>query len=198
MGKHLAVYIGRFQPFHRGHLEIARHGLKIADELLIVTGSRNKARRTPRNPWTSEERERMILRALEADGVSHRVHIRPVFDVLNDDPAWFEQVQDVITDMTHVDIRLPVSGRDPEPKVTLIGYSKDASSYYLQTFPGITYSPVAVPQNLLNLNATDIRRYMLEGTKNLAGDLLWPNLVPDGTREYLQDWLRTHDLPKEG
>lgn len=188
----LAVYIGRFQPIHLAHLEIMKQALEKADNLLVVIGSRSKIRRTTKNPWNSEERQEMIFRALkEAGVVTHRVYFTSVFDVYKDDAAWFEQVHNEIGGVIHDVILDPVTGRGPVPKVTLMGHTKDASSYYLQTFPGITYSPATVPQHLLNLNATDIRRMILEK------DGRWQQYVPAGAKEFLQDWLLTHDLPKE-
>ena len=67
-----AVYIGRFQPFHNEHLEVVRKGLEIADEVIIVIGSCNAAPNI-RNPWSFEDRRKMI-----ADSVfdeRRRVHI---------------------------------------------------------------------------------------------------------------------------
>ena len=34
-----ALYVGRFQPFHNGHLEVVRHILSRADELILVIGA---------------------------------------------------------------------------------------------------------------------------------------------------------------
>jgi bifunctional NMN adenylyltransferase/nudix hydrolase len=187
---HLAVYIGRFQPFHRAHLETIEQGLKIADRILICIGSRNKARRTERNPWNSDERKNMIVRALQKSGaVMHRVHIVSLFDLPGDDEAWFEQVQERIDEVLEKHVHDPFDRDGPDPKVTLIGHVKDASSFYLQSFPRLVYSPATVSEELVNLNATDIRAAIRE--KNPS----WENLVPDGTRQFLQDWLRTHDLP---
>ncbi|TMI56005.1 nicotinamide-nucleotide adenylyltransferase, partial [Candidatus Bathyarchaeota archaeon] len=33
------LYVGRFQPFHLGHLEAVRHILSKVDELVVVVGS---------------------------------------------------------------------------------------------------------------------------------------------------------------
>jgi bifunctional NMN adenylyltransferase/nudix hydrolase len=191
----LSVYIGRFQPFHNAHLEIVKEALKISDKLLIVIGSRNVGRRTFRNPWTSAERREMILRSLKKAGmVTSQVYITSVFDVPNDDDAWREQVQEEINRIIQKDYYDNFSSIDqPDPKVTLIGYEKDASSYYLQTFPRLVYSPVAVPENVRTLNATDIRKMILNGLPNS----FWEKAVPEGAREFLQDWLQTHRLPEE-
>lgn len=187
----LAVYIGRFQPFHKAHLEICLEGFKIADHLLVIVGSRSKGRRTFKNPWTSDEREQMIRRSLNKHvGVTQRLHVASIFDVPGDDEAWREQVHELIDGVIYDDIEDPLGIDQSDPKVTLIGHKKDDSSYYLQTFPRLVYSPVAVSKDAQSLNATDIRaRIMLK--------LPYGNLLPDGTQEFLKGWLQTHQLPKE-
>lgn len=189
----LAVYIGRFQPFHKAHLEIALEALKIADRLLIVIGSRSKGRRTFKNPWNWDERKEMIAQSMvKAGAVMRRVHITSVFDVPDDDDAWREQVQEKIDEVLDEQVMDPFSGDQSVPKVTLVGHEKDNSSYYLRTFPRLVYSPVAVSEENRGRNATDIRNFILNGIP------FWTDMVPDGTREFLQGWLRTHRFPKEG
>ncbi|MGH1560634.1 adenylyltransferase/cytidyltransferase family protein [Caulobacter segnis] len=33
------VLIGRFQPFHNGHLAVLRHALRLADKVIVLVGS---------------------------------------------------------------------------------------------------------------------------------------------------------------
>ena len=35
----VAVYVGRFQPFHLGHLALLKHALEIAPTVVLVIGS---------------------------------------------------------------------------------------------------------------------------------------------------------------
>jgi nicotinamide-nucleotide adenylyltransferase len=75
------LYVGRFQPFHLGHLEAIQRVLKEADEAVIVIGSAQYSHNT-NNPFTAGERLVMIRRALkEADVDYSRVWIVPVPDV---------------------------------------------------------------------------------------------------------------------
>jgi bifunctional NMN adenylyltransferase/nudix hydrolase len=71
------VFIGRFEPFHRGHFAVVERALKLAQQVIILIGSANKPR-TIRNPWTIAEREVMIRAAFEHD--SDRLIIRPLRD----------------------------------------------------------------------------------------------------------------------
>jgi len=60
------LLIGRFQPFHGGHLEVVRtiRSSRPAEELLLVVGSAQESY-TWKNPFTAGERLEMIARALE-------------------------------------------------------------------------------------------------------------------------------------
>ena len=77
-----ALLIGRFQPFHKGHLQAIKRILKEASELLIVVGS-SQFKNTPDNPFSAEERVEMIRLALEAERISG-CQIFKVPDINND------------------------------------------------------------------------------------------------------------------
>ncbi len=75
------LYVGRFQPFHLGHLSAIKGVLKEVHELVIVIGSAQYSHNF-NNPFTAGERLVMVRRALEESGVdSKRVWIVPVPDV---------------------------------------------------------------------------------------------------------------------
>lgn len=75
------LLVGRFQPFHSGHLEVVRalREGRDAPELLVVIGSA-QASYTWENPFTAGERYEMIARALAEAGISG-VGIVPVPDL---------------------------------------------------------------------------------------------------------------------
>jgi nicotinamide-nucleotide adenylyltransferase len=75
------LYVGRFQPFHLGHLEAIKRILDEVEELVIVIGSAQYSH-TKENPFTSGERLVMIRSALEEAKVDFsRVWVVPVPDV---------------------------------------------------------------------------------------------------------------------
>ncbi|MEO9295083.1 MAG: nicotinamide-nucleotide adenylyltransferase [Nitrososphaera sp.] len=77
----VGLFIGRFQPFHKGHLETVRFALKSVDTLVIVIGSAQKSHEV-RNPFTAGERISMIRPALDAAKIdATRVLLIPVPDV---------------------------------------------------------------------------------------------------------------------
>lgn len=51
----VAVLIGRFQPFHRGHVVLLQRALVSAPTVVLVLGSSFQARNA-KNPFTWEER----------------------------------------------------------------------------------------------------------------------------------------------
>jgi nicotinamide-nucleotide adenylyltransferase len=64
-----ALFVGRFQPFHYGHLYAIEKILKECDELILVVGSAQMSHQ-PDNPFTAGERIEMIRAALNSAGIS--------------------------------------------------------------------------------------------------------------------------------
>ena len=143
-----AVFIGRFQPFHNGHLQVIVEGLKIAKKMIIFVGSPYRAR-TIKNPWTFEERKIQItLALLDLDeNIADRVEIVPIRDVMYNNDQWISSLEH------QVDLRAGIND-----SIALIGHDKDESSWYLQHFPKWKTHEV---ENFDNINATDIRDWLL-------------------------------------
>ncbi len=81
------AFIGRFQPFHRGHLSVIEDLLPKFDQVLVVIGSSDKFR-TPENPFTVGERHAMVKETLEDLGVKpDKFKVIPLPDV-DDDEKW--------------------------------------------------------------------------------------------------------------
>lgn len=75
------LFVGRFQPFHNGHMEVVRDILKETDEVIIVIGSAQDSHRLD-NPFTAGERAVMIKLALdEAEIPVSKAWIIPVADM---------------------------------------------------------------------------------------------------------------------
>lgn len=136
-----AVFIGRFQPFHNGHLHVIRKALTVAEHVIVLVGGATGARR-PRNPWSFDERAQMIAGAVD----DPRVLITPLRDFTYRDDRWLESVQAAVSGIA--------SPRVTRPKIALIGQQKDDSGYYLKRFPQWASVPVADGPDL---HATHIR-----------------------------------------
>ncbi len=63
-----ALFYGRFQPFHLGHLRLLEWILQRFDKTLILIGMADESY-TPRNPFTADERAEMIEIALETTDI---------------------------------------------------------------------------------------------------------------------------------
>ncbi len=84
-----ALFVGRFQPFHHGHLYAIKKLLKKFGEVVVVIGSSEDSF-TAENPFTCGERIEMIRACFSKSDLS-RVAIIPVPDV-NDNRIWVEHV----------------------------------------------------------------------------------------------------------
>lgn len=166
----IAVFIGRFEPFHNGHLAVIDRGLEIAREVLVLVGSASSPR-CYRNPFTFSERKAMILSAAG----SARIHVHPLDDSAYNDAQWVANVQKIVHD---------VAGTGT---VTLIGHSKDASSYYLKLFP--QWANAEVP-SFGSVNSTDIRTSYFSNIGHM-----WLNdadtLVPLSVKQFLGEFINT-------
>ena len=81
------AFIGRFQPFHRGHLSVIEDLLPKFDQVLVVIGSSDKFR-TPENPFTVGERHAMVKATLDDLGVEpEKFKVVPLPDI-DDDEKW--------------------------------------------------------------------------------------------------------------
>jgi nicotinamide-nucleotide adenylyltransferase len=90
-----ALFIGRFQPFHLGHLATVRFALGKAQIVVIVVGSAQKSHE-PRNPFTSGERIKMINETLNAEKIdAKRIMIVPVPDV-GDHSMWTHKLDTLV------------------------------------------------------------------------------------------------------
>lgn len=74
------LYVGRFQPFHLGHLEAVKHILSHVDDVIIVVGSAQHSH-TTENPFTAGERITMVRLSMKEAGVdSGRYLVMPLPD----------------------------------------------------------------------------------------------------------------------
>jgi nicotinamide-nucleotide adenylyltransferase len=75
-----ALFVGRFQPFHYGHLYAIEKILQDCDELILVVGSAQMSHQQD-NPFTAGERIEMIRAALNEAGISTQKYlIIPISD----------------------------------------------------------------------------------------------------------------------
>ncbi len=166
------VLIGRFQPLHSAHLEIIKRATALTDQLVIVCGSA-KQPRTYKNPFTFDERSRMI-RAATA-GLSMRVYVEPNIDTIYNDQAWAVRVQGIVS-------KYRVLGG---AGVGIIGHKKDESSFYLDMFPQWGYENV---EEIEPLSAVNIRDLYFKRDCNMK---FIKAVVPETTYDFLNEFKDT-------
>lgn len=152
-----AIYIGRFQPFHNGHLAAAKTILKHADHVVFVIGSADCATST-KNPFDAETRMVMIEDAMfEANIPESDYSIEYVNDHPYNETEWITEVQRIAAEhnATHIG-----------------GFRKDGSSYYLDLFPNLEFIDTGVTN--IKLSATDIRTALFEGKHELIKGAVAP------------------------
>lgn len=147
------VFIGRFQPFHRGHQAVVEKALSSSRQVIILVGSSNVTR-TLRNPFTFEERRDMILG--DFSWAENRLIIKPIDDHTYQDEAWLEQIYSVIESC--------VPAHNAYAKIGLIGHKKDNTSFYLNMFPKLDSVEVDNPSGL---SATELREDLFSGSDSL-------------------------------
>jgi len=177
------VFIGRFQPFHNGHLAVIKEGLAIADELIILCGSAHQPR-SIRNPWSYTERETMITGAIAAQD-RHRIHVAPLMDIVYNDESWVRNVQATVNGIAIAHHGLP----HKLPKIGLIGHSKDHSSYYLNLFPQWGAINVA---NQGGISATPLREHIFgKDGQAFSGSEISQAQLPENVRKSLSEFSQS-------
>jgi len=169
----VAVLIGRFQPFHKGHAALLDKALEMAPRVVIVLGSALQAR-SAKNPFTWEERAAMIATTLGEEQQS-RLSFLPMRDYY-DDQRWAESVLSLVKPLCAT-----------SDKVALVGYLKDASSQYLNRFPDWEFIGASQQGDF---DATSVRQIYFEGDDAQVTQTLLSGLVPAQIGHYLKGWAR--------
>jgi bifunctional NMN adenylyltransferase/nudix hydrolase len=142
------VFIGRFQPFHAGHLAVIKAGLERAALLIILCAAARQAR-SARNPWTERERDGMIRGSLTRSE-NNRVHVVPLPDDPYNDRAWSQRLEKQVSDLA-----VKLSGKPSAlPRLGLIGPDVSSRADYARRWP--RWQILDAPR-LTGLSATLIR-----------------------------------------
>ena len=90
-----ALFIGRFQPFHNGHLYVIKEILKENDRVIIAIGSAEN-NYLPANPFTAAERFEMIDEAMKEAKISPEKYcIIPIRNI-NNYQLWVNHVNSYV------------------------------------------------------------------------------------------------------
>jgi nicotinamide-nucleotide adenylyltransferase len=102
------LLVGRFQPFHKGHLEVIRHIERAHpdDRGILGVGSAQESY-TIQNPFTAAERQEMIARALQEAGISNWVSV-PVPDI-HRHALWVAHLRELVPPFDRVYTNNPLT-----------------------------------------------------------------------------------------
>ncbi len=153
------LYVGRFQPFHIGHLDAIKYALEDVDELVVVIGSAQYSHKLS-NPFTAGERLVMVHGALLEAG-------------LDMSTLWIVPVPDVNLHMLWVSA---VEGYTPEFNVV---FSNEPLTRRLFMEAGYTVK---------NLPLFDRKQYIstLIREKMVKGDS-WTEFVPKAVADFINE-----------
>ena len=149
------LLIGRFQPFHLGHLDAVLFGLSRTENLFIGIGSSNKSNER-RNPFSAEERREMIISSIEPS-MAGRLKIFDIPDV-GDHEKWTFEIDKIV------------------PKYDII-FTNDEFTKTLFEKREMNVVPVVL-KDREKFSGTNIREL-------IADDKNWQDLVPRGTKKVL-------------
>ena len=151
------LLIGRFQPFHLGHLEALKFALSKVDKLWIGIGSSNKPSEK-QNPFSADERKQMILSSID-ESISTRIQIFDIPDLDNHE-KWIENISTIV------------------PKFDVV-FTNDDLTKFLYSKRG--FKVISVPfTNRDVLSGTNIR-------DKISSNQKWEDLVPQGTKNILRE-----------
>ena len=151
-----ALFIGRFQPFHKAHLQDIKNILKECDEVIIAIGSSQHSG-TEDNPFSTEERIEMIEDVLISEDIGDYT-LFPVPDV-GDDSRWVEEIVTLVPGFDVV-----YTGNDWTENC-FKKYKKKFALKKIKLIPGV--------------NSTTVRDRILKN-KN------WQELVPEKIIEFIE------------
>ena len=149
------LLIGRFQPFHLGHLDAVLFGLSRVENLFIGIGSSNKSNER-KNPFSAEERKEMIISSIEPT-IINRIKIFGIPDV-DDHEKWTFEIDQIV------------------PKYDIV-FTNDEFTKTLFEKRQINVVPVIL-KDREKFSGTNIRQLIVD-------DKSWQDLVPHGTRKVL-------------
>jgi len=154
-----ALYPGRFQPFHLGHLEAVEHMLGDSSEVIVMIGSALQSH-TLKNPFTAGERTHMIRLALNEAGIDpSRYCVIPVPD-LRIHGIWVSHVCSLV------------------PRFEVV-YSNEPLTKRLFIEAGFRVESIPFFKREL-CSATEIRERMLQ-------DSSWEELLPKSVAGYIKE-----------
>lgn len=155
-----AFYIGRFQPFHKGHLDAIEQILKRHSRVIIGIGS-SQYSFEPLNPFPAELREEMIKKSLKDAGISGHDYTVVHIPDINDDKKWVKHIRTLC----------------PEFSVVYSGTAKVKSLFLADG-----RHEIVEPKFNIDVSGTMVRKKMEKGED-------WEKLVPEPVPKIIKQFI---------
>jgi nicotinamide-nucleotide adenylyltransferase len=157
----VGLLVGRFQPFHNGHLNAVKFALKRVDYLYIIVGSAQRSHERD-NPFTAGERISMIKSALDENGVDPSKWMAIPIQDADSHSVWVSSVRSMV------------------PRFDIV-FTNDSLTYTLFKEEG-GIEVEAVPfLDREHYSATNVRNRILERKD-------WESLVPDQVASLVREF----------
>ena len=154
------LMLGRFQPFHKGHLALTKQILSECDELVIIIGSA-QFNFIDKDPFSAGERVLMIHEALEEAGIDlSRCYIIPVANDENNS-RWLAYLRSMV------------------PPFDVLYSGNDFVKYLARSQDSNIEIREPVFAEVKEYNGTNIRHLMQDGKP-------WEHLVPPAVAKVIQ------------
>lgn len=160
---------GRFQPVHKGHVELIREALNHCEHLIIAVGSAQESG-TKKNPFDFKTRKELLRRSLW--GLGARCTIIPVNDRAQcaDDSNWGKYLIKEIFEQTGIVPTINFSG---------------AETIRSHWFDEVEIEQVEIDRNITPISATELRKAIIEDDYDT-----FASMAPNGL------WLKYNFLRK--
>lgn len=179
-----AVFIGRMQPLHNGHLINIVKCIELSNVVYVVIGS-GKAPRSIKNPFSDRERTQMIVDSIKEyygdkivdfwfEDEHLNIHFqnnefvtiifRTIMDRLYSDNDWIENVQAAVAQFQG-------------EKVVQVGHDKDSTGVHLEMFPQWDFydSKIMYRHNGNPYHSSDFRKEWFESEEFPES---WKDCIP--------------------
>ena len=152
-----ALLIGRFQPFHKGHLLLVQRIATQYEEVIIGIGS-SQYNNTVDNPFSFDERKMMITQSLDAAGI-HKYRVVAIPDI-HDPPRWVDHVVSIVSNFDVVIANNPFTRK----LFTEKGYTVKGTTFFERK----------------QYSGKEIRKRMVQ-------NMSWEELVPEPVVKIIKD-----------
>lgn len=160
----ISLFIGRFQPFHLGHLSVIKKAIEENDRLFIGIGS-SEANFLPANPFTCSERYRMIEAALDEIKIP-----REKYEIVT-----IRNIENFALWVSHLELYIPPFDR--------VYTGSDTVKYLFEEYNRNSKTPheIISIKKELTISGTAVREMMLKNGK-------WEMLVPPSVAVLINKW----------